>query len=155
MARHKSRLGVIGWERHYGCSPIVFFTQEGSSLSEMTQKYLSGSHDKSWSSSLNAKERCFNASFLISFSIGYTWPSFTKGKEIILSHNSLQQQRRTIHKLKHLHPHYTSTAVRVSSVQSCWFDNRINKSTMCYMLFMWIKQQELRSFSCFHLQISN
>src|SRR4029434_4833011 len=38
------------------------------------------------------KERWFNASFLISFSIGYTGASFTKGKEIMPSHNSLRQQ---------------------------------------------------------------
>ncbi|TDH00200.1 hypothetical protein EPR50_G00185960 [Perca flavescens] len=58
----------------------------------MTRKYLSCSHDKSLSNSLNAKESCFNASFLISLRIGNTGPSFTKGKEIMPSHNSLWQQ---------------------------------------------------------------
>ena len=46
----------------------------------MTRKYLSGSHDESWSNALRAKERCFSASFLISFSIGHTAPCFTNEK---------------------------------------------------------------------------
>ena len=31
----------------------------------MTQKCLSGNQDKSWLNSLNAKEKCFNVSFLM------------------------------------------------------------------------------------------
>lgn len=38
-------------------------------------------HFLCWSTSLYADERCFNVSFLTSFSIGYTRPSFTKGKD--------------------------------------------------------------------------
>ena len=37
-------------------------------------------------------KRCFNASFLDSFSLGYTGVSFTNGKEIMLSHNTLGQE---------------------------------------------------------------
>ena len=56
----------------FGQQSVVFFALEGSSLSEMTRKYRSGSHDKGCSNSLNAKELCFSASFLIPFSIGRT-----------------------------------------------------------------------------------
>lgn len=52
----------------------------------MTRNNPSGSHDKGCSNSLNLKGRCFNASFLTSFSIGYTSPSLTKGKEVVASH---------------------------------------------------------------------
>ena len=38
--------------------------EEGSRLSGKARKYPSGSHDKSWPNSLNARERVFNASFL-------------------------------------------------------------------------------------------
>ena len=54
--------------------------------SEMTRQYLSVGHEKSCSNSPNAKERCFNGSFLISFSIEFIGPSFTKRKE-----NGVQQ----------------------------------------------------------------
>lgn len=47
----------------------------------MTRRSLSGSHNKSWWNSPNANERCFDSSFLISFSLGYTEPSCTRGKE--------------------------------------------------------------------------
>ena len=42
---------------------------------------LSGSHDKSCLNSLNAKERCFSAAFLVSYSIGYIGPPFIRLKE--------------------------------------------------------------------------
>ncbi len=77
-----------------GCGRIVLFKKVPNC--EMTRKYLSGSLRKCCSNSLNAKERCFSASFLISFSIGYTGPSFMKGKEIIPSHNSSRQQHSAV-----------------------------------------------------------
>jgi len=42
-----------------GSIQTVLFAEEVSSLSEMTQMYLSSSHDKSCSNSLNTKERTF------------------------------------------------------------------------------------------------
>ena len=59
-------------------------------MGKMTQKYRGGSHDNSC---LNAKERSFNVSLVISFSIGRY---FKEGKEIIPSNNSLQQQTKII-----------------------------------------------------------
>lgn len=47
---------------------------------------------KIWLNSLNVKESCFIASFLISFSMGYTGPCFTKAREIMPFHSSLQQK---------------------------------------------------------------
>lgn len=44
----------------------------------MTPRYWSGSHDESWSDSLNAKERSFSASSLICFSTGYNGLSLRK-----------------------------------------------------------------------------
>lgn len=46
----------------------------------------------SWSNPLKAEERCFGASFLTCFSVGCTAPSFTRGQEVVPSHNSLGQQ---------------------------------------------------------------
>lgn len=40
------------------------------------------------------KERSFSVSFLVSFSRGYTRPSSTKGKEIMLSNSSMWQQQK-------------------------------------------------------------
>ena len=59
------------------CGRTVSFAEEGSWLSAMTQKYLSGSCDKS-SSSLNAKESSLDSSSLISLSKGNTDSSFMK-----------------------------------------------------------------------------
>lgn len=53
-----------------GCGQTVFVAWDGSKLSEMTWNYLSGSHNKSWSNSLNAGEKDFSTSCLIFFSIG-------------------------------------------------------------------------------------
>jgi hypothetical protein len=58
----------------------------------MIQSFFSSSYDKSFSKIPNVKERFQSASFPISFSIGYTGPSLTKGKEIMSSHNTLQQE---------------------------------------------------------------
>lgn len=54
---------------YHGCIQIVFVAEEGSELSEISCEYRSGSHDESWSNSPKS------ASFLISFSRGYTGPS--------------------------------------------------------------------------------
>lgn len=56
----------------------------------VTQNYQSGNYYKSWSNSLNAKERCLSAFYLISFSQSSLEDSL--GKEITLTHNSLRQQ---------------------------------------------------------------
>lgn len=47
-----------------GCSHGLYLLRKFW-LTDMTLKYVSGNHGKSWSKSLNAKERCFNVSFLI------------------------------------------------------------------------------------------
>jgi len=70
----------------------------GSFLTErMTRK------DPRGSQSLNAKERCFNASFQISFSIGYLGPSFRKGKEIVASHRRPTDDKVKGHRCMVLH----------------------------------------------------
>ena len=86
------------WSIIKGCGRIVFLLLgKVPKLVKLTREYLGGIYDKSWSNSLNAQERCFSVYFIFSFSIGYTGPSFTKGKEIMPSHNSLRQQQQTIY----------------------------------------------------------
>ena len=62
---------------------------------KLTRKYPSGRHYKSCLKYLNAKERRYNASSPISFSIEYTGPSFMlmKGKEMMPSDNSSRQEQ--------------------------------------------------------------
>lgn len=61
-----------------GCIPIVHFVVEGSSLGGVTRTYLHAGNNQSSSKSPNTKERSFNASFIASFRVGYTGPSFEK-----------------------------------------------------------------------------
>lgn len=68
----KDRLLSQGYfqQQKLGCGwtvIAVIFAWEDWDVSEMTCKYLSG-----WLNSLNANERCFSASFLISLTTGYT-----------------------------------------------------------------------------------
>lgn len=60
----------------------------------MTSKYLSVSHDKNCSNSLNAEERCFSASFLISISTGMSkvWPAFKRPMACLACHIILVNQ---------------------------------------------------------------